>query len=321
MKAVFYTMYGAPEVLGIRDVEKPVPNDNQVLVKVHAAAVSITDTYFRKGDPFITRLFVGLSKPKNNIPGVELSGKVESVGKDVTLFKPGDPVYGSTSTDFGAHAEYKCLPEQGALAIKPANASYGEAAAVCDGGLTALTFLKEKAKIQNGQKILINGASGSVGSYSVQLAKYFGAEVTGVCSGANVEMVKSLGADYVIDYTKEDFTRGGKTYDIIFDTVGKSSFSRSKPALKPKGLYLSTVLKFTVIMQMLRTSLVGSKKAIFATTNHSRENLDYLRDLMEAGKIKSVIDKTYPMDQIAQAHAYVETGHKKGNVVITLTSD
>lgn len=319
MKAIVYTKYGSPEVLQIKEVDKPVPKDNEVLVNIHATVVSITDTFFRKGDPFVTRMFVGLTKPKNTIPGVELSGEIEAVGKDVTLFKPGDQIYGATETDFGAHAQYKCLPEQGALAIKPANISYGEAAAFCDGCLTALTFLKEKAHIRKGQKILINGASGSVGSYSVQLAKYFGAEVTGVCSGANLELVKSIGADHVIDYTTEDFTRSGNTYDIILDTVGNRPFSQCKGALTSKGIYLTTVFKPGSIFQMLKTSIAGSKKAIFATTIHNRENLDYLRELIEAGKLSSVIDKTYTMEQIAEAHAYVETGHKKGNVVLTIT--
>lgn len=317
MKAIVYEKYGSPDVLELREVEKPVPVDKEVLIKVYETIVTPADCAFRKGKPFITRFFSGLLKPKN-IPGVELAGEIEAVGKDVTLFKKGDPVFGSAVTGFGAHAQYKCLPEDGVVAIKPACMTYGEAAAVCDGGLTALTFLRDKANIQSGQKILINGASGSVGSFAVQLARYFGAEVTGVCSTTNLELVKSLGADNLIDYTKEDFTKNGRAYDIIFDTVGKSPFPRCKSSLKQGGIYLATVFAPAILFQTLWTSMVGGKKAIFTATNHSKENLIFLKELIEAGKIKSIIDRRYPLEQIAEAHRYVEKGHKKGNVVITL---
>ena len=319
MKAIVAVKYGSAEVLQLKEVEKPTPKDNEILVRVHESIVTPADIAFRKAEPFIVRFFGGLMRPKF-IPGVELGGVIETVGRDVKLFKEGDQVFGASGTTYGAHAEYKCLPEKGVVAIKPANMSFGEAAAVCDGGLTALTFLRDKARIQSGQKVLINGASGSVGSFAIQLAKYFGAEVTGVCGSANVELVKSLGADRVIDYTKEDFTKTGQAYDIIFDAVGKSSFSRCRRSLTPKGIYLTTVPTLGILFQMLWTSMVGGKKAIFtaAGLNQTKENLLFLTGLIEAGKLKSIIDRRYPLEQIAEAHRYVEEGHKKGNVVITL---
>ncbi len=236
------------------------------------------------------------------------------------LFKKGDQVFGISPNSFGTHAEYMCLPEDKPVSIKPANATYEEAVGICDGAPTALTFLRDKAKIQRGQKVLINGASGAVGAYAVQLAKYYGAEVAGVCSTANVQLVKSLGADKVIDYTKEDFTKGGQTYDVIFDAVGKSSFSSCKGSLKQRGFYLSTVPTLGIMLQMLWTSKLGSKKAIFTASGlqQSKENLAFLKDLFEEGMVKSVIDRCYPLEQAAEAHRYVETGRKKGNVVITV---
>jgi NADPH:quinone reductase-like Zn-dependent oxidoreductase len=273
------------------------------------------------------RFITGITGPKEPIPGAELAGEIEAVGKDVKRFKQGDQVFGSVVTGGGTYAEYISLPEDGALAIKPANMTYEEAAAVCDGALTALPFLRDKGHIQSGQEVLIYGASGSIGTYAVQLAKYFGAEVTGVCSTTNLEMVKSLGAAKVIDYTKEDFTKSDQTYDVIFDVVNKSSFSRCKSSLKERGIYLTTApTPAIIILQMLWTSKIGSKKAIFGSTglrpaSEKTEDLIYFKGLIEEGKIKSVIDRRYPLEQIAEAHRYVEKGHKKGNVVITFENN
>ncbi len=323
MKATVYTQYGPPEVLELKEVAKPVPGDNEVLVKVHAVTVTAVDSTFRKGDAFFARLFTGLTKPKRTTPGGELAGEIEAVGKDVKRFKVGDQVFGSTDAGFGAHAEYVCLPEDGALVLKPASITYEEAAAIPYGFLTALPFLRDNGSIQSGQKVLVNGASGSIGTFAVQLAKLFGAEVTGVCSTANVELVKALGADKVIDYTKEDFTQNGQTYDIIFDTVGKCSFSRCKNSLKQNGVYLTPVLGLPILLQMLATSKIGSKKAIIAFTglrppSEKTKDLLFLTELIEEGKIKPNIDRRYPLEQMAEAHRYVETGHKKGNIVVTL---
>ncbi len=325
MKAIVCTKYGPPEVLKLEEVEKPTPKDNEVLIKVYASIVEPTDCGSRKGDPSYARIFFGLTRPKNPILGCELAGEIEAVGKDVRLFKEGDRVFGATGLGFGAYAEYMCLPEDGVLAMRPANMTYEEAAAATDGAPTALPFLRDKGHVQRGQEVLINGASGSVGIYAVQLAKYFGAEVTGVCSTTNLELVTSLGADKVIDYTEKDFTKSGETYDIIFDAVGKSSFSRCKGALKQEGIYLTTVPTLAIMLQMLWTSKIGigSKKAMIAFTgmrpsSKRTEDLVFLKELFKAGKIKPVIDRSYPLEQIAEAHRYVDKGHKKGNVVITV---
>ncbi|MGD0004251.1 MAG: NAD(P)-dependent alcohol dehydrogenase [Anaerolineaceae bacterium] len=320
MKAIICTKYGSPDVLQLQEVAKPAPKDNEVLIKIHASVVTPANCAFRKGDPFMVKLIYGFTKPRLAIQGVEFAGEIETIGKDVKLFKKGDQVFGMSPNSFGAHAEYLCLREDRLVAIKSAGLSYEEAVAICDGATTALTFLRDKVHVQRGQKVLINGASGAVGCYAVQLAKYFGANVTGVCSTANVALVKSLGADQVIDYTKEDFTQNGQTYDVIFDAVGKSSFSRCKDALTAKGVYLSTAVTPGIALQMLWTAKSSGKKAMFATAGleQSKENLNFLNELGEAGEIKAIIDRHYPLENIAEAHRYVEQGHKKGNVVITL---
>jgi NADPH:quinone reductase-like Zn-dependent oxidoreductase len=323
MKAIVYAEYGSPDVLNLEEVEKPAPKDDEVLIRVYATTVTAAHGMMRKGLPFIGRFFIGLTRPKNPILGTELAGRIEAVGKDVELFEVGDQVFGETGVEGGCYAEYICLPEDEPLAIKPANLTYGEAAAVLDGASTALHFLRDKGRIQSGHNVLINGASGSVGTSAVQLARYFGAEVTGVCSTTNLELVESLGADKVIDYTREDFTQTGQTYDIIFDTVGKSSFSRCKGSLKHGGVYLTTVPSLAIYPQTLWTSKIGSKRAIIAaagmrSSSEKTKGLVFVKELLEAGEIKPVIDRRYPLEQTAEAHRYVDKGHKKGNVVIAV---
>jgi NADPH:quinone reductase-like Zn-dependent oxidoreductase len=323
MKAVVHTKYGSPDVLQIVEVEKPVPADNEVLIKINATTVETTDTIFRGGKVFFARMATGIMKPKDTIPGSEFAGEIEAIGQAVTRFRVGDRVFGTAAPKVGAHAEYISLPENSAMALIPDHLSDVEAVAIHPGAMTALPNIQGAANIQPGQKILIIGASGGIGSSAVQLAKHFGADVTGVCSIANVDLVKSLGADRVIDYRQEDFTQSAEQYDVVFDTVGKSSFSRAKRVLKPDGIYLTTVLSPTILRQMLWTSRFGRQKAqlVFAGLRPTEEKQGYLAlllDLVKAGKFKPVIDRSYPLEEIAEAHRYVETGRKTGNVVITL---
>lgn len=321
MKAIVFTKYGSPDVLQLKEIDKPTPKDNEVLIRVYATTATPSDGLMRRGNSLMGRIIIGFRKPRKRFQllGTELAGEIEAVGKAVTRFKIGDQVYGFRGFGTGTYAEYKCMPETASLAIKPVNLSYEEAAASVDGSSTALFFLRDKAKLQRGEKVLINGASGSIGTFAVQLAKYFGADVTGICSSRNVDLVKSLGADHVIDYTQEKFTQNGQTYDVIFDAVGKSSFGRCKPSLKPNGRYLVT--NGNMLANYARTfwsSMFGTKKFIFALSIEKAESLAFLKDLLETGTIKPIIDKSYPMEQVADAHRYVETGHKQGNVVLAI---
>lgn len=330
MKAIVYTQYGPPDVLYLKEVEKPTPQDNEIQIRIHATPVNFGDVLvrnFNKISPskftmpgplwLPTRVMFGFSKPKRQILGAEFAGEIEVVGKNVTRFKKGDSVFGYRAMSFGANAEYLCMAEDGLVAIKPTNMSYDEASTVPYGALTALNLLR-KVNIQRGQKVLINGASGAIGSAAVQLARHYGAEVTGVCGTPRLAFVKTLGADKVIDYTKADFTKNGETYDLIFDILGKSSFSRCKGSLKPNGRYLLASFKMKHLFQMLWTSLVGSKKVICALSTEKVEDLVHVKELVEAGKLKSIIDKRFPLEQAAEAHRYFEAGQKTGSVVITV---
>jgi len=323
MKAIVCTKYGSPEGLQLQEVEKPAPKPDEVLIRINATTVTSADVRIRKADPFPVRFFYGLIKPKNvTILGSELAGEVEAVGEEVKRFKAGDSVFAGAGTHLGANAEYLCLLEAGAIAIKPTNLTDEEAAAIPFGATTSLFFLRDQGKIQSGQKVLICGASGALGTAAVQLAKYFGAEVTGVCSTASLDLVKSLGADKIIDYTREDFTRSREIYDIVFDTVGKSSFSGCLKSLKPTGIYLRAVhFNLIPVLRGLWTSITSSKKVIGGIAIERQEDLIFLKELIEAGKMKAVIDRRYPLEQTAEAHRYVEQGHKQGSVVITLKPD
>jgi NADPH:quinone reductase-like Zn-dependent oxidoreductase len=322
MKAIEYKMYGTPEVVTLQDIEKPSPKPHEVLIKVYATTVTSADIMMRKGEPVIGRLYLGLKKPKRTVLGFEFAGEIVALGQNVSLFKVGDKVFGGTTT-LGCYAEYTCVSEKDVLTTMPENITYEEAAPITGSAITVLNFLKGQANIQPNQKGLINGASGGVGTYAIQIAKHFGAEVTAVCSTSNVDMVKSLGADKIIDYTKEDFTQNGMQYDIIFDTVNKRSFSECKNALTPKGVYMPTVFDLTHFFQMIWTSIVGGKKVKSSSTGllPVKERLSYLmeiKELLKTGELKTITDKHYPLAQMAAAHAYVEKGHKKGNLVITV---
>ncbi|KAA3644985.1 MAG: NAD(P)-dependent alcohol dehydrogenase [Chloroflexi bacterium] len=331
MKAITFTQYGPPNVLQLQEVAKPAPKDNEILVRVHATTVGVGDIWARNFKRFTprtfsmpgilwlpTRLYFGISKPRVNMLGGEFAGEVEAVGKDVSNFSAGDQVFGYRGQNMGANAEYLATPADGTVALKPSNMSYEEAAGVPYGAITALNLLR-KANIQSGQKVLVNGASGNIGSAAVQLLKnHFGAEVTGVCSTAKVDYVKSLGADKVIDYTQADFAQSGETYDLILDVMNKSSFAHVKNSLSENGIYMLASFKTKQLLQMLWTSIVGSKKVVCALASDNAEDLNFIKELVEAGKFKAFVDKRFPMEQAAEAHAYVEAGHKKGTVALTV---
>ena len=320
MKAVINTVYGPPEVTRLMDVNKPTPGDNEVLIKVHATTVNRTDCGFRSAQYFITRIFSGLFRPRNKTLGNEFAGEVESIGKSVMSFRVGDKVFGYDDKKFGAHAEYKTMAEGGAITTIPANRTYEEAAPITEGSHYALCDIRA-AKIKSGQNILIYGATGAIGSAAIQLVKYFGANVTAVCNTKNIELVRSLGADVVIDYTKQDYTRTDQKFNLVFDAVGKSSFGQAKKVLTDKGIYISTELgkNSENIFLALLTPLFGGREVLFPIPTISKEDVVFLKELVETGKYKPVIDRRYTLEQIVEAYRYVETGHKTGNVVITVT--
>ncbi len=325
MKAVVYKKYGPPEVLQLTEVEKPTPKHNEVLIKTRATTVTSADWRVRSlnvpvGFGFISRLFFGVARPRQPILGMEIAGEIESVGKDVSQFKVGDRVFALSDTSMGCHAEYKCMPAGGAVALKPPNLTFDEAAALSFGGTTALDFFR-RGKLRSGERVLVNGASGAVGTAAVQLARYFGADVTGVCSSANVEWVRSLGASHVIDYTKEDFTQNGETYDVIVDTAGTAPYSRSKASLKAGGRLLMVLGGLPDMLQIPWVAMTSGKKVIAGPAAGRPEDLRFLAGLAETGAFKPVIDRRYRFEQIAEAHRYVDTGRKKGNVIITLERD
>jgi NADPH:quinone reductase-like Zn-dependent oxidoreductase len=322
MKAVVYEKYGPPEVLQLKEVEKPTPQDNEVLIKTSATTVTSGDWRVRSliaplGFGLLTRLVFGISKPKQPILGMELAGVVESVGQAVSKFKVGDAVFAFSGAAMGCYAQYKCMPQDGAVALKPPNLSFDEAAALSFGGSTALSFFR-RGKLQRGQSVLINGASGGVGTAAVQLAKHFGAQVTGVCSAANGELVRALGASHVIDYTKEDFTHNGVTYDVIVDTVGTAPFSRCQSSLKAGGRLLMVLGTLPQMLQIPWVSLTTNKKIIAGPASANAEDVRFLARLAAAGEFKPVIDRSFRFEQIVQAHRYVDTGRKKGNVIVTM---
>lgn len=322
MRAVTCRRYGPPDVLRIEEFPEPVPAAGEVRIRVRASTVATSSGFLRRGEPAFARLFTGLLRPKIPIPGTDLAGEVDAIGPGVTLFREGDAVVAATDERFGAHAEYACLPETAAFVRKPARASFEEATCLCEGALTALPFLRDLGRVRPGSKVLVIGASGAIGTAAVQLAKHFGAEVTGVCSGANAELVRSLGADAVIDREREDFRRNGRTYDIVFDTVGKSSFPASRTALTDAGVYLSPVLTLPLLLRSLATSKRRGRRAAFAATGlrparEKIEDLAFLADLLDAGKLRCVIDRSYPLEEVVEAVRHVERGHKRGNVVLT----
>lgn len=319
MKAVINTIYGPPEVLSLMEIDKPIPTDNEVLIKIHATTVNRTDCGFRSAEYFISRFFSGLFRPKNKTLGNEFAGVIEAVGKGVTTFQIGDNVFGYNDTKFGAHAEYMTMNENGAITTMPNNLTFAEAAPIAEGGHYALCDIKA-AKIKKGQNVLIYGATGAIGSAAVQLVKYFEANVTAVCDTKNIELIKSLGADFIIDYTKSDFTKTNRKFDFIFDAVGKSSFGKCKPLLNKKGIYISTELgkNSENIFLALTTTVVGNKKVLFPIPSICKNDIIFFKTLVELGKYKPVIDRYYNLEQIVEAYKYVESGQKIGNVVITI---
>jgi len=325
VKAIVHTHYGSPDLLQFKEVDKPAPRNNEVLISIRATSVSTGDcnvrnfTFVTKSMLPIAKLMFGIGRPwKARILGTELAGEVERVGKDVTRFKTGDRVIASTGMAGGGHAQYACLPQTGAVVVMPESLSWEEAVAIPFGANAALYFLRDLGKIRAGQEVLIIGASGAIGSAVVQLAKHFGATVTAVCSGANVELVKSLGADRVIDYTSEDFTRSGKTYDLIFDVIGGTTFDHCKNSLKPNGVFLQNIMDLTDIVRVLWTSIASRKRIKGGVGINNLERMSYIAELATAGKLRPVIDRSYPLERTSEAFKYVEQGHKKGNIVITV---
>lgn len=323
VKAIVYEKYGPPEVLELRDVPKPEPAEDEVRIRIHATVATPPDCSFRKAEPVIVRFFTGLTRPKNTILGTAFAGEVEATGAKVARFRPGDRVFGASNTRFGTYAEYVCVPQDGILEKLPPNLPFDEGVSISEGFLTAIAFLRDVAQIRRGHRVLINGASGSVGVNAVQIAKYFGADVTGVCSTQNIDLVSSLGADRVIDYTKEDFAANGHTYDIVFDTVAKAGFGRSKRAMTDDGVFLVTAPSLGIALRMIWTSFAGGKKAKLSATGlrpaaDQTRDLGLLNELYAEGKIRAVIDRRYPLAATADAHRYVDGGHKRGSVVISI---
>ncbi len=323
MRALIATGYGPPEVLHLAEVERPRPKPNELLIRVHTSTLTAADSMMRRGDPAFARLFLGLRKPKAPIPGTGLAGTVDAVGSAVTKFSVGDEVFGEAGLHFGAHAEFVCVPENGVILPKPEFLSFSEASTLCDGPMTSYNFLRTMAGVKPGQHVLINGASGALGTAAIQLANTFGARVTGVCSTANIELVTSLGAEHVIDYTTQDFTQNHDCYDIIYDTVGKSSYQRCNKALTPGGMYLSPVLSIPLLFQTLWTKIVGTKKARFDATGLRPASVlkGYLRALIamvEEGTLRTVVERKYELDNFIEAHRHVDTGHKKGTVLLQI---
>lgn len=323
MQAAVYDRYGSPDLLRVDQVPTPTPGPNEVLVRIDATTVSLVDCAFRSGTPYAARLVSGVLRPRQPILGTELAGEVVAVGQGVSRFAPGDAVFGGSDEGFGTHAQYVCLPADGVLVKRPAQLSLSEAAAASGGALTALPFLRDHGQLQAGQRVAIVGASGSVGTAAVQIAKFMGAHVTGVCSTSNVELVHSLGADRVVDYTAEDFTAGTSRYDVVFDAVGKSTFGRSRRVLVDGGRYLTTVMSWGALVRTAWTAIFGRKRCIFAATGlrpipAKLEDLQWIHARIEAGELRTVVGRTYPLAEIAEAHRHVETGHKRGNLVLTV---